>query len=81
MSKKENKLPNESVVVISAVRYMLGRSSYGVGSVCNFLKDNQSRLTESNKQVIVRDIQEYIQKFPNAAYKDNWLEIVDLLTP
>ena len=71
---------DESVVVMSAVRYMLGRSSYGVGSVCDFLRENKNRLTESNKQVIVRDIEEYIKKFPDVMYKNDWLEIADYLT-
>ena len=72
---------NESVVIMSAVRYMLGRSSYGVGSVCDFLLDNKERLTESNKSVITRDIKEHIAKFPDTSYKEEWLKIVELLTP
>ena len=78
---KEKMETNESVVVMSAVRYMLGRSSYGVGSVCDFLRDNKSRLTASNKEVIIRDIKEHIQKFPDTSYKSDWLNVVKLLTP
>jgi len=70
---------NESVVIISAVRYMLGRSSYGVGSVCDFLRENKGRLTESNKQVIIQDIKEYINDFPDVSYKNDWNEIADYL--
>ena len=70
---------NESVIIMSAVRYMLGRSSYGVGSVCDYLRDNQSRLTESNKSVIVLDVQEYLDKNPETAYKSDWLKIIELL--
>ena len=77
---KDEMQTDESVVVMSAVRYMLGRSSYGVGSVCDFLRENKNRLTESNKQVIVRDIEEYIKKFPDVMYKNDWLEIADYLT-
>ena len=72
---------NESVVTMSAVRYMLGRSSYGVGSVCDFLRDNKDRLTESNKGVITRDILEHLEKFPDTPHKKDWIEIVDLLIP
>ena len=72
---------NESVVIMSAVRYMLGRSSYGVGSVCDFLLDNKERLTESNKSVITRDIKEHIAEFPDTSYKEEWLKIVELLSP
>ena len=69
---------NESVIVMSAVRYMLGRSSYGVGSVCDFLRDNEKRLTASNKSVIIRDIKEHIEKFPDTTYQEDWLKIVEL---
>ena len=81
--KKENTLmdTNESVVIISAVRYMLGRGSYGVGSVCYYLKTQKDRLTKSNKEVICRDIQEYVKENPDMTYKNDWLEIVELLTP
>ena len=78
--KKEIK-GNESVVIMSAVRYMLGRSSYGVGSVCDYLKTQKDRLTQSNKEVICRDIREYVEKNPDITYKNDWLKIVELLTP
>ena len=80
MEMKKEMETNESVVVMSAVRYMLGRGSYGVGSVCDFLRDNKNRLTKSNKEVIVRDIKDYIQKFPDTTYKNDWLGIADYLT-
>ena len=70
---------NESVIVMSAVRYMLGRSSYGVGAVCDFLLDNKERLTEGNKSVIVRDIEEHIQKYPDTSYKEEWLKVAKSL--
>jgi len=71
---------DESVVIMSAVRYMLGRSSYGVGSVCDFLKKNKERFSKSNKEVIIRDIKEYFDEFPEASYKKDWFEIIDLLS-
>jgi hypothetical protein len=70
---------DESVVIMSAVRYMLGRSSYGVGCVCDYVKLNKDRLTLSNKSVIVRDIKEYFEENPTASYKEDWFKIVDLL--
>jgi len=79
MSKKLE--VNESIIIMSAVRYMLGRSSYGVGAVCDYLKANKNRLTKSNKEVIVRDIEEHFKEFPSSAYKEDWLEIVELFNP
>ena len=70
---------DESVVIMSAVRYMLGRSSYGIGCVCDYVKLNKDRLTESNKSVIIRDINEQIEKFPDTSYKEKWLKLADLL--
>ena len=70
---------NESVVVISAVRYMIGRSSYGVGSVCDYLKTNKYRLSKSNKEVITREILEYIEKNPDMRYKKDWIEAMDFI--
>lgn len=70
---------DESVVIMSAVRYMLGRSSYGVGCVCDYVKLNKDRLTESNKSVIIGDIKEYIKKSPNMSYKEDWIKLSNLL--
>lgn len=71
---------DESVVIVSAVRYMLGRSSYGVGCVCDHVRVNAQRLTKGNICVITRDIQERIKKFPDTPFKDDWLSLVDFLS-
>jgi hypothetical protein len=70
---------NESIVIMSAVRYMLGRASYGVGAVCDYVKENKNRLTDSNKQVIIRDIREYIEENPDIPQKKDWLELLELI--
>lgn len=70
---------NLSVIVISAVRYMLGRSSYGVGSVCDFLIDNKDKLSESNKKVITRDVEEYIEENPNISYRKDWEDMLKII--
>jgi len=75
-----NKKNQDNKIIEYATNYMLGRASYGVGSVCDFLRDNKDRLTSSNKQVITRDILEYIEKNPNIEFKKDWLEIVNLFT-
>ena len=78
--KEENKMGcNESVVAMSAVRYMLGRRSYGVGCVCDFLEENKYRLTKSNIEVIVRDILEFINENPDITYKKYWLDVITTL--
>jgi len=68
---------NESVVIMSAVRYMVGRSSYGVGCVCDYVKSNKDRLTKSNKEVIERDILETIKGYSAMPYKEDWLDLIE----
>ena len=45
-------------IVICAVRYALGRESYIPGLVCDFIMRHPEILTESDRQVIIRDIEE-----------------------
>ena len=70
---------NESVVIMSAVRYALGRSSYAVGCVCDYVKSQKKRLTQSNKEVIIRDITEYINENSDLTYKKDWLDLIEEL--
>ncbi|MFA6925180.1 MAG: hypothetical protein WC223_13125 [Bacteroidales bacterium] len=67
---------NESVIIMSAVRYMLGRMSYGVGCVCDYVKSQKDRLTQSNKEVICRDIAEFIKDHPDIKYKEEWESVI-----
>lgn len=70
---------DESVVIISAVNYMLGRSSYGVGCVCDYVKSKKDELTQSNKEVIIRDIREKIAEYPDISYKEDWLNLIKFI--
>lgn len=45
-------------IVICAVRYALGRESYMPGLVQDFIMRHPEILTENNRQVIIRDIEE-----------------------
>ena len=72
---------NESVMIMSAVRYMLGRASYGVGCVCDYVISQKDRLTESNKKVICRDIDEYVKEHPDMRYKSEWAVLKSELFP
>jgi hypothetical protein len=71
---------DEAVIIMSAVRYMLGRGSYGVGTVCGYLIKHEKRLSPPNKEVICRDIVEYMIEHPDMKYKENWAEIVTRFT-
>lgn len=69
---------NESIVIMSAVRYMLGRSSYGVGSVIEHVKDKLPELDKSRKEIIIRDIEEYFAE-NDGRCKSEWMYLVDIL--
>lgn len=45
------------LVVSSAVRYALGRRTYIVSAVCNYVKSHLDELSESCRRSIKRDIQ------------------------
>jgi hypothetical protein len=70
---------DESVVIMSAVRYMCGRGSYGVGCVCDHIRLNKHRFSQSNKEVIERDILEAIRDYPDMPYKQDWLDLIDYI--
>lgn len=70
---------DEAVVIISAVRYMLGRSSYGVGSVIDHVKEKIPYLDKSRKEVIIRDIDEYFAEHAEHRCKSEWMYLVSLL--
>lgn len=74
---------NESVVIMSAVRYMLGRSSYGVGSVIDHVKEKLPELDKSQKEVIIRDIEEHMRDLYEHKgvdrCKSEWMYLVNIL--
>lgn len=49
---------NMGIIVICAVRYALGRKSYMPGLVQDFIMRHPEILTENDRDVIIRDIEE-----------------------
>lgn len=47
-------------IMIMALRYALGRRTYVTSEVSDFIKQNKMHLTEANKSVMIRDIEEYL---------------------
>lgn len=54
--------PDEQIL-ICAVRYALGRMSYVVGDVVDYVHYKRERLSSECKRIIVRDIQEELEKY------------------
>ena len=69
-----------SAILVSAVRYALGRKTYMVLWTYEFIRNNTHLLLEKDKKVIIRDIEQ--QK--NYGYGDKcdeecWLALLDYL--
>ena len=60
MKKKQSPIEDKYIgaIVICAVRYALGRESYMPGLVQDFIMRHPEILTENDRQVIIRDIEE-----------------------
>lgn len=53
----------EEQMLISAVRYALGRQSYIVGTTCNFVASIRDKLSENCIKILIRDISEEIEMY------------------
>ena len=46
-----------SMILVSAERYALGRRTYIVNWTCEFIENNLALLTEKDRQVMIRDLE------------------------
>ena len=46
-----------SMMLVSAERYALGRRTYIVNWTCEFIENNLALLTEKDRQVMIRDLE------------------------
>lgn len=47
-----------SMILVSAERYALGRRTYIVNWTCEFIEKNKHLLTEQNRLVMIKDIEQ-----------------------
>lgn len=59
--------PDEQIL-ICAVRYALGRMSYIVGEVCQYVAFKRKALSEQCINIIIRDIEEEMQRYHEAGH-------------
>lgn len=59
---------NGSIMVMSALRYALGRHTYVPGAVQDWISDQWDNLDSNTKVVIVRDVFEYIYDEKRSKY-------------
>lgn len=67
-----------SMILVSAERYALGRRTYIVGWVCEFIKNNLHLLTNKDRQVMIRDIENPIS-YGDECDKAEWLNLLEIL--
>ena len=58
--KINGKLEDISAMIVGAERYAMGRRTYIVAWVCEFIRNNLHLLTEKDKQVMIHDIENSI---------------------
>lgn len=62
-------MEDEEMMLISAVRYALGRMSYVVGITCNFVANNRKKLSKQCINIIIRDIEEEFKRYHDSGFK------------
>ena len=72
-------------IMIMALRYALGRRTYVTSEVSDFIKQNKMHLTEVNKSVMIRDIEEYLDSrekgfiIDDECDKDSFVDLLKFL--
>lgn len=67
-----------SAMLIGAERYALGRRTYIVKWTCEFISNNLHLLTEKDKQVIIRDL-ENSTNYGDECDKNEWMLLLNKL--
>ena len=67
-----------SAMLIGAERYALGRKTYIVQWTCEFIGNNLHLLTEKDKQVMIRDIENPIS-YGDECDKECWRQLLKIL--
>lgn len=67
-----------SMLLVSAERYALGRRTYIVSWTCDVIKNNLKILTETDKKVMIRDIESAIN-YGDSCDENDWKELLKKL--
>lgn len=59
-----------SMILVNAERYALGRRTYIVNWTCEFIENNLALLTEKDRQVMIRDLENPISYGDECDEKD-----------
>ena len=76
----------EEQMLISAVRYALGRMTYIVGTTCDFVASIKDKLSEKCIYIIIHDIEEELERYHSFGKKlgmdmdeRSWLNLLEFL--
>lgn len=67
-----------SMILVSAERYALGRRTYIVQWTCEIIKKNMHLLSEKDKQVMIRDLENPIS-YGDECDKQEWIILLEML--
>lgn len=67
-----------SMLLVSAQRYALGRRTYIVSWTCDVIKNNLKILTETDRKVMIRDIESAIN-YGDSCDERDWKELLKAL--
>lgn len=67
-----------SMILVSAERYALGRRTYIVHWTCEFIQDNIHLLSDKDRQVMIRDIENPISYGDDCDEKE-WKKLLEVL--
>ena len=76
--KINGKLEDISAMIVGAERYALGRRTYIVQWTCEFIKNNLHLVTNKDKQVMIRDIENSIS-YGDECDKEFWMQLLKIL--
>lgn len=72
------KLEDISAMIVGAERYALGRRTYIVQWTCEFIKNNLQLITNKDKQVMIRDLENPIS-YGDECDKVCWIQLLEIL--
>ena len=77
---------DDEQILICAVRYALGRMSYIVGVVCNYVYYKRNTLSKECINIIIRDIREELERYHKAGQllgmdcdERTWMNLLEVL--
>ena len=76
--KLNGKIDDLSAMIVGAERYALGRRTYIVQWTCEFIKNNIHLITNKDKKVIIKDLENPIS-YGDECDKECWMQLLKIL--